>query len=87
MIKWVLADLLNRIRAKGLAVFVDVDLHGLVTKIWNRKDYTNLKKRGSIRSIVELSYCRSGYFSDNSESELGRGAVKEKLISHLSEFF
>ena len=26
-------------------------------------------------------------FSDNSESELGRGAVKEKVISHLSEFF
>ena len=36
MIKWALAYLLNRILAIGLAVFVDVDLHWLVTTIRNR---------------------------------------------------
>ena len=44
----VLAYLLDGIRAMGLAVFVDVNLHGLVTTIWNDVDYTNLKNRGSI---------------------------------------
>ena len=34
---------------------MDVDLHGLVTTIWNRKDYTNLKNVDSIGSIVLLS--------------------------------
>lgn len=31
-------DLLNRVWTLGLAVFVDVDLHGLVTTIWNKSD-------------------------------------------------
>ena len=44
----VLADLLDGIPAKGLAFFVDVDLHGLVNSSLSKKDHTNLNNRASI---------------------------------------
>ena len=57
-------------------------MRGMVSTIWNRKDYTNLKNGGSIGSIVSQAI-----FSVNSDSELGRGAVKEKNSLALDFIF
>ena len=48
--------------AEVLSVFVNVDLHRLVTTIWNGVDYTNLKNQSSSVSIALLSNCQLGRY-------------------------
>ena len=48
--------------AEVLSVFVNVDLHRLVTTIWNGVDYTNLKNQSSSVLIALLSNCQLGRY-------------------------
>ncbi|MBT5717416.1 MAG: hypothetical protein HOI70_10935 [Opitutae bacterium] len=60
-----LAYLLKRVRAKGLAVFVDVDVHGIVATIWNNLITKNKILTKPLSILLQLKSTLSFVVSNN----------------------